>query len=112
VAISSVGSTSRTTLGAEGGQALFARLPDRLFGPLASPNRHQYWRFLCSLHERRFGPDAPFPPSQGFHWRDITRDIEDELFAQDAWVGDEHTIPNTPIGIRANEVFHTLREAG
>ena len=42
---------------------LFKRLPDRLFTPLASANRFQYWSLLCALHAKRFGPEAPLPPS-------------------------------------------------
>ena len=36
---------------------------DRLFAPLASANRFQYWSLLCVLHAKRFGPEAPLPPS-------------------------------------------------
>jgi len=91
---------------------LFERLPDRLFGPLASPNRRSYWALLCRLHEKRFGPDAPMPPSIGFSSRDIVRDIEEELLTQDQWENEEGIEPETPIGIRANMVFGRLEEAG
>jgi hypothetical protein len=58
--------------------ALFQRIPDRLFGPLASQNRHGYWALLCHLHRSRFGPDAPLPPSYGFLQRDITQTVRDD----------------------------------
>ena len=45
---------------------LFKSLPDRLFGPLASQNRFQYWSLLCALFAKRFGPEAELPPSHGF----------------------------------------------
>lgn len=68
---------------------LFERLPDRLFAPLASPNRHRYWALLCRLHAKRFGPDAPLPPSHGFVLRDVMQDIEDELVTQDTWENED-----------------------
>jgi hypothetical protein len=65
--------------------ALFQRIPERLFGPLASQNRHGYWALLCHMHQRRFGPDAPLPPSYGFLQREITQEIEDHLKYADEW---------------------------
>lgn len=56
----------RQEKGVERHPPLFTRLPDRLFAPLASPNRFQYWSLLCVLHAKRFGPEAPLPPSTGF----------------------------------------------
>jgi hypothetical protein len=91
---------------------LFERIPDRLFAPLASANRHRYWALLCRLHEKRFGPDAPLPPSQGFLVREIVQDIEDELLTQDLWESDEGYAPDTPINIRANMVFYRIEDAG
>ncbi|WP_329837268.1 Wadjet anti-phage system protein JetA family protein [Stenotrophomonas geniculata] len=91
---------------------LFKRLPDRLFAPLASANRQQYWSLLCVLHAKRFGPEAPLPPSSGFLTREITADISEELQYQD-WTpeGDDVT-PATPLAIRAIMVFNRLRDAG
>lgn len=91
---------------------LFERLPDKLFAPLASPNRHRYWALLCVLHARRFGPDAPLPPSNGFSVRDIVQDIEDELLSQDAWETEEDQSPETPLNIRAHMVFSRLVDTG
>lgn len=91
---------------------LFERLPDKLFAPLASANRYRYWGLLCRLHEKRFGPDSPLPPSQGFTVREITQDIEDELSLQDIWEEEEGYSPETPINIRAIQVFHRFEEAG
>lgn len=91
---------------------LFERLPDRLFAPLASTNRYRYWSLLCRLHDKRFGPDAPLPPSHGFSVKDLTQDIEDELLTQDLWESDEDHTPETPIGIRANAVFNRLVDSG
>lgn len=91
---------------------LFKRLPDRLFAPLASANRFQYWSLLCVLHAKRFGPEAPLPPSAGFLMREITADIAEELQYLD-WApeGDDVT-PATPLQIRAIAVFNRLRDAG
>ncbi|MEW6560378.1 MAG: hypothetical protein AB1412_09295 [Pseudomonadota bacterium] len=58
---------------------LFRRIPDRLFGPLASPNRMRYWELLCALHGKRFGPDAPLPPGAGFLMAEIVQDIALEM---------------------------------
>ncbi len=91
---------------------LFERLPDRLFAPLASPNRHRYWALLCRLHAKRFGPDAPLPPSHGLALRDVMQDIEDELVTQDSWENEDGTTPDTPLAIRANAVFNRLLESG
>ena len=91
---------------------LFERLPDRLFAPLASPNRHQYWALLCRLHAKRFGPDAPLPPSHGFAVRDVMQDIEDELVTQDAWENEDGNTPETPLANRANAVFNRLIDSG
>ena len=91
---------------------LFERLPDRLFAPLASPNRHRYWALLCRLHAKRFGPDAPLPPSHGFAVREIMQDIEDELVTQDLWENEDDSTPDTPIAIRSNAVFNRLIESG
>lgn len=56
--------------------SLFRRLPEHLFRPLASTNRHRIWAVLCRLYELRFGPDAPLPPAEGFTQTLITKDIE------------------------------------
>jgi len=91
---------------------LFKRLPDRLFAPLASANRFQYWSLLCALHAKRFGPEAPLPPSTGFLMREITADIAEELQYQD-WAPDgDDVTPATPLAIRAIMVFNRLRDAG
>lgn len=99
------GATAAATL-------LFERLPDRLFAPLSSVNRQRYWALLCRLYEKRFGPDAPLPPSQGFSVREIVQDIEDELLTQDIWEAEEGYSPETPINIRALQVFHRFEEVG
>lgn len=91
---------------------LFERVPDRLFAPLASANRWQYWAILCRLYDLRFGPDAPLPPSHGFSVREITRDIEDQLQMQDEWAPDETLTPDTPLNIRAIGVYNYLLNSG
>lgn len=92
---------------------LFSRLPERLFAPLASPNRQRYWSLLCSLHNERFGPDAPLPPSHGFPVQEITKAIADEIRHQD-WEaeGDGALTLATPLEIRANEAYNRLKDAG
>lgn len=99
-------------LGGAAANLLFERLPERLFGPLASPNKQTYWAILCALYERRFGPDAPLPPSNGYTNRDITQDIEDELVIHDSWIDEGGDTPETPIGIRAITIFNRLQETG
>lgn len=101
-------------LGTGGGAAnlLFERLPERLFGPLASQNKQTYWAILCALYEKRFGPNAPLPPSHGYTNRDITQDIEDELVIHDLWIDEDGDAPETPIGIWAITIFNRLQESG
>lgn len=91
---------------------LFKRLPDRLFGPLAAPNRHQYWDLLCRLYASRFGPDAPLQPAGGVALREVNQDIENFLVAADPWaeLGEEEM--TAPINIRAAMYSKTLRDAG
>lgn len=107
LSLAQLGAAHRTTA-----RLLFERLPDRLFAPLASPNRHRYWALLCRLHTKRFGPDAPLPPSHGFALRDVMQDIEDELITQDSWENEDGNTPDTPLAIRANAVFNRLLDSG
>lgn len=91
---------------------LFKRLPDRLFAPLASINRHRYWALLCRLHERRFGPDAPLPPSRGFPTRVIVQDIVDALELQEVWDNEDSYILETPVELRAAAIFNRFHDCG
>ncbi|MGF6647350.1 Wadjet anti-phage system protein JetA family protein [Paraburkholderia sp. GAS82] len=108
----SLGHPGAGLLGGAAASMLFQRLPDRLFGPLASQNRHRYWILLCHLHRKRFGPDAPLPPGDGFASRDITRDIEDALTDMDEWESEADEAPATAINVRANIILQILIEAG
>lgn len=92
--------------------ALFQRVPDRLFSPLASTNRRGYWALLCHLHRRRFGPDAPLPPSYGFLQREITQEMEDHLRYADEWQPEDEEPLDTPLNIRAQGLFNRLVDAG
>ena len=92
--------------------ALFATLPQGLFGPLASPNRVHYWRLLCRLFDECFGPDAPMPPSVGFQRREITAAIERYLLTDDPWITDDGDLPDTPLAVRANLVYERFRQTG
>lgn len=112
MAISGLTTVSQRLGGRTTAHLLFERLPDKLFFPLASTNRHRYWAMLCRLHDKRFGPDAPLPPSHGFAVRDLMQDIEDELLMQDMWEEEEGHTPETPIAIRANAVFNYLVDSG
>ncbi|OGS99025.1 MAG: hypothetical protein A3F73_10440 [Gallionellales bacterium RIFCSPLOWO2_12_FULL_59_22] len=112
MAISEPTTVSQRLGGRTAAHLLFERLPDKLFFPLASTNRHRYWAMLCRLHDKRFGPDAPLPPSHGFAVRDLMQDIEDELLMQDMWEEEEGHTPGTPIAIRSNAVFNYLADSG
>ena len=92
--------------------SLFKRLPERIFAPLASANRWQYWHLLCALYDKRFGQDAPLPPGNGFLLREITHDIAAEIQHQQ-WVLEEvEATPQTPLVNRAYMVFSRLRDSG
>lgn len=94
------------------GALLFTRLPDRIFSPLASGNRHRYWSLLCHLHERRFGPDAPLPPSKGYPSKTIIQDIVDALDLQDAWDDEESSDAGASSELRAIAIFNRFQECG
>ena len=91
---------------------LFERLPDKLFSPLGSANRYVYWSLLCALYRRRFGPDAPLPPSHGYLLRDIHKDIEEHISYDFQWVDEGDDSPETPLSIRAISLFNQLLECG
>lgn len=93
-------------------KAIFERLPDRLFSPLASANRRHYWDLLCALYEKRFGADAPLPPSHGFSSRDIHKDIEEELILMSEWEDEAAGDVDNTVQARAAQIFVRLRETG
>lgn len=99
-------------LGGAAAELLFTRLPDKLFSPLASINRRQYWILLCAMYQRRFGGDAPLPPSDGFTKREIIRDIEELLFQIDDWECENEEDATTPLNIRANNILQRLLDSG
>ncbi|NHR04490.1 hypothetical protein HA052_04705 [Chromobacterium haemolyticum] len=68
--------------------SLFSRLPPRFFAPLVSGSRERYWAVLVELLDRRFGPDAPMPPVQGYPVRMIQDDITAMLEGMDYWDDD------------------------
>ncbi len=103
--------TSRNGVGSAA-NLLFERLPERIFAPLASPNRQRYWALLCTLHANRFGPDAPLPPSKGFAVREILQDIQDELLSQDSWESEDGQPPETDFAVRAHMIFNRLSDSG
>lgn len=90
---------------------LFKRLPEKLFAPLASPNRLRYWSLLCSLHYQRFGPDAPLPPSHGFPVSEITKAILEEI-RYEHWEAEGEISGATPLEIVANAAFNRLKDSG
>lgn len=95
---------------------LFRVLPERMFAPLASTNRMRYWTLLCALNARRFGPEAPLPPSIGFTMTDIVREIVPELQDTRAWDdaddGFGALASGTPLNIQAMAIFHRLKDRG
>lgn len=92
---------------------LFKRLPDRLFAPLASVNRHRYWALLCHLHEKRFGPDAPLPPSRGYPTKTIVQDIVEALEFEDVWEKEgSEELDLSQIDVRAAAIFNRFYDCG
>lgn len=112
MALPGIASSPNRRLPGTAATLLFERLSERLFIPLASPNRHRYWAILCHLHEKRFGPNAPMPPSRGYTTRDIIQDIEDELQTQDVWESEVDVNPETQINIRANGILSRFLDTG
>jgi hypothetical protein len=106
VAVHEINNSSASSL-------LFKRLPESLFSPLASVNRHRYWALLCRLHEKRFGPDAPLPPSRGFPRKTIIQDLIEELEIQEAWDSEDFEIQDgDQVDARANAIFNRFHECG
>lgn len=93
--------------------ALFSVVPPGVFGPLASANREHYWLLLCRLFDEFFGgPDAPVPPSHGYARREITSAIERYLLGDDPWEDEDGQAPDTPLNVRANNIYERFRQAG
>lgn len=91
---------------------LFDRLPEDLFSPLASSNRHQYWRLLCHLYQRRFSFEAPPVPGEGFRRAELIGDVQDFLSAGGHWQDEEDETPATPLHMRAQNVLNRLINSG
>lgn len=98
--------------GIAGAGALFEKVPDRLFSPLASQNRRTYWRVICRLYADFYGPDVSAPPIDGYPQRVIQHAIEDELSHIDDWTLEEDQTPDTPLTTRANQLMKRLAAAG
>lgn len=64
---------------------LFDKLPERIFGSLASLNRRTYWRVISRLYSDFFGPDVQAPPIDGYPIRTIQNAIEETLARIDDW---------------------------
>jgi tRNA splicing endonuclease len=91
---------------------LFKVLPDKVFAPLASANKHRYWFVLCSLYTHRFGPESEAPPIYGYKQTDIFRYIETLIEYGDVWDNEEGESSDTPLSIRAANIFNRLTDAG
>jgi len=92
--------------------SLFGRLPEQIFSPLASANKHHYWALLCNIYEKRFSSDAPLPPSNGFLVQDILQDITSVLEIQELWKEDYKDEIESNINARANAVYKRLIDSG
>lgn len=96
----------RTSLG------LFDRLPTSLFGPLASENRERLWELLVRLHDVFFGPDASFPPEDGYTHRTVTLEIERHLLTSSGWVDEVGAPSDISLSGRANQYLDRLITSG
>lgn len=98
--------------------SLFDRLPDTLFGPLASPRRRLYWQVLTRLYSALFDDEAEI--GDYGHSRAAVVDVVDSVLAerQDLWIPDDsegEVVPakgETLQRARANLVYYALRRAG
>jgi len=91
---------------------LFDRVPDRIFGPLASPNRRQHWKLLLLLYERFFGPDAPLPPENGHLHGVVTAEIAAFIQNHRDWQAEDDAQSITDPRILANLTLDKLCHAG
>jgi len=94
--------------------ALFERLPDRIFMPLASPSRHHYWDLLLHLYDCLFCAYSADTPDEVEHG-EVTHRIEQFLKHCPEWVGnpdDDLKVRNYSLNIRANAMLKQLVQAG
>jgi hypothetical protein len=91
---------------------LFEMLPTDLFSPLASQNREQYWRLLCILYARFFGPESDIPPAIGWDKRDLVDLVVHVIENDDAWEPEVGENLATPTGIRAHDYLKRLLDSG
>lgn len=91
---------------------LFDKLPERIFGALASQNRRTYWRVISRLYEDFFGPEVQAPPIDGYPIRTIQNAIEESLSRIDDWDLEDNESIDTPISVRANQLTRKLATEG
>lgn len=92
--------------------SIFDRLPEGIFRPLSSANRHSAWDLLIHLYDQFFSPDAPPVDVDGLLHRTVTMEIERFIQNRSDWVGEEDEAPDTPLNVCANLALARLVECG
>jgi len=86
---------------------LFERIPENLFGPLATNNNRQYWDLLSRLMAEIWGEGGRSPGEEAPK-AVVIRAIESLLVADDPW-GEEHT---SNLNTRAHNAYSTFSGSG
>jgi hypothetical protein len=100
---------------------LFSKVPDTIFGPLASPRKLLHWQVLTRLYQNLFDDDIEY--SDYGYSRVAVIDVIDNVLAErsDLWVSDvadegvqieQPKESATPQRMRANIIYYTLRGTG
>ncbi len=89
---------------------LFDRIPATLFRPLAATNHRHYWAVLCRLFDQLWG-DGAGAPGLEIEKAKVIRVIESHLIHDDPWLDDQGQTLDSPVAIRANDIYLTFRDA-
>lgn len=92
---------------------LFDRIPNTLFAPLNGRNAKRLWELLARLADGFFGPDSIPPHPDGYHYSQITKEIERFLVDEGWEIEDtQDEVKLTPLSTQSNQLLARLIETG
>jgi hypothetical protein len=94
--------------------ALFdsSRLPDLLFGPLASANRRHHWNLLVNVYREFFSAESRTPTQEGVLQGQLNARLAEYIERIPDWLDDDGAPLNTAIGIRTAGLIQQFTRAG